>query len=298
MPEHGLDWLSRKELMSYEEMLRICSLLVNMGIEKIRITGGEPFVRKDIMSFLSSLSKLDGLKELTITTNGVVTAPLIPELKKLGVGSVNLSLDTLDRDRFFAIARRDELPQVLLTLENLLRYNIKVKLNAVIMEGKNTQDIIPLTRLTRELPVSVRFIEEMPFNGEGHQYSGISWNDQRILATILEEYPDLQKLSDPPFSTSRNYQIPGHKGNIGIIAAYSRSFCGTCNRIRITPQGQLKTCLYDNGIVNVKDKLREGYTDDEISRVLLQAFNKKAKDGWEAERNNSDIFQSMAEIGG
>jgi cyclic pyranopterin phosphate synthase len=219
-------------------------------------------------------------------------------LKKLGVGSVNLSLDTLDRDRFFAIARRDELPQVLLTLENLLRYNIKVKLNAVIMEGKNTQDIIPLTRLTRELPVSVRFIEEMPFNGEGHQYSGISWNDQRILATILEEYPDLQKLSDPPFSTSRNYQIPGHKGNIGIIAAYSRSFCGTCNRIRITPQGQLKTCLYDNGIVNVKDKLREGYTDDEISRVLLQAFNKKAKDGWEAERNNSDIFQSMAEIGG
>jgi cyclic pyranopterin phosphate synthase len=152
--------------------------------------------------------------------------------------------------------------------------------------------------LTRELPVSVRFIEEMPFNGEGHQYSGISWNDQRILATILEEYPDLQKLSDPPFSTSRNYQIPGHKGNIGIIAAYSRSFCGTCNRIRITPQGQLKTCLYDNGIVNVKDKLREGYTDDEISRVLLQAFNKKAKDGWEAERNNSDIFQSMAEIGG
>src|SRR4051812_2172253 len=125
MPENGIDWLERKELMSYEEMLRICTLLVKMGIEKIRITGGEPFVRKGIMSFLADLSKL-GLKQLTVTTNGVLTAPLVPELKKLGINSVNLSMDTIDRNRFFAITRRDELPQVLETMEQLLRHDMEV----------------------------------------------------------------------------------------------------------------------------------------------------------------------------
>ena len=121
MPEEGIDWLSRSELMTYEEMLRICSLLVKMGVEKIRITGGEPFVRKDIMKLLASLSLIQGLQQITVTTNGVLTAPLVPELKKIGIHSVNLSLDTLDRNRFFSITRRDELPKVLETLEQLLR---------------------------------------------------------------------------------------------------------------------------------------------------------------------------------
>ena len=168
MPEDGLNWLSRKELMTYEEMLRACSLLVNMGIEKIRITGGEPFVRKDIMQFLTGVSKLPGVKELSLTTNGVLTAPYVPELKRIGVRSVNLSLDTLDAGRFFSITRRDEFRNVMETLDELLRYNIRVKINAVVMDGKNTQDIIPLVELTKDLPVSVRFIEEMPFNGDGH----------------------------------------------------------------------------------------------------------------------------------
>src|SRR6202012_3579658 len=168
MPEEGLNWLSRKELMSYHEMLGICSLLVGMGIDKIRITGGEPFVRKDIMPFLSELSRIDGLNELTITTNGVLTAPYVGELKRIGVKSVNLSLDTLDAARFFAITARDEFAKVMNTLDELLKHNIDVKINAVVMDGKNTEDIIPLVQMTRDLPVSVRFIEEMPFNGDGH----------------------------------------------------------------------------------------------------------------------------------
>src|ERR1043165_1659703 len=137
MPEEGIDWLSRSELMSYEELMRMCTLLVRNGISKIRITGGEPFVRKDIMSFIGGLSRLEGLNELTLTTNGVLTAPLVPELKKLGIRSVNLSMDTLDRNRFFAITRRDELPAVLHTLDQLLLHQVQVKLNAVVMEGKN-----------------------------------------------------------------------------------------------------------------------------------------------------------------
>jgi cyclic pyranopterin phosphate synthase len=301
MPEEGLNWLTRSELLTYEEMLSVCSLLVKMGIEKIRITGGEPFVRKDIMQLLRALSELQGLNELTITTNGVLTAPFIPELKKIGVRSVNLSLDTLDANRFFAITKRDEFASVMETFEQLLKHDIEVKINAVVMDGKNTQDIIPLVELTRDLPVSVRFIEEMPFNGDGHIYTGLQWDYIRILDEIKQKYPDISKLTDSPYSTSYNYQIPGHKGNVGVIAAYSRTFCGTCNRIRITPDGELKTCLYDTGVLNIKDLIRKGLTDSDLENELLNVFSHRSKDGWEAEKNRSKnlpAHESMATIGG
>ena len=301
MPEEGLNWLSRNELMSYEEMLRACTLLVKMGIQKIRITGGEPFVRKDIMKLLSALSVLSGLNELTITTNGILTAPLVPELKKIGIKSVNLSLDTLDANRFFAIAKRDEFGKVMETLEQLLKHDIEVKINAVVMDGKNTQDINPLVELTKELPVSVRFIEEMPFNGDGHVYQGLQWDYVRILSEIEQQYPTIKKLDDPAYSTSYNYQIPGHAGSIGIIAAYSRTFCGTCNRIRITPVGELKTCLYDGGVLNIKDLMRSGIDESDLQDKLIDAFGHRPKDGWEAEKNrnvNDPAHESMATIGG
>ncbi|GAB3536475.1 GTP 3',8-cyclase MoaA [Pontibacter brevis] len=301
MPEEGLDWLARKELMTYEEMLHICSVLVKMGIEKIRITGGEPFVRKEFMPFLTKLSQLQGLQELTITTNGVLTAPYVPELKKLGIKSVNLSLDTLDRNRFFAITRRDELPRVMETMEALLHHGIEVKLNAVVMEGKNTDDILPLVELTKDMPVSVRFIEEMPFNGEGNHYTSLTWDHVQILNSIKQQYPNIQKVPDAPFSTSYNYQIPGHKGNVGVIAAYTRSFCGTCNRIRLTPLGVLKTCLYGDGVMNVKDLMRAGAGETELRAALVDAIGKKEMNGWEAEKNSaerSSLNASMATIGG
>jgi cyclic pyranopterin phosphate synthase len=287
--------------MTYEEMLQACSLLVKMGIEKIRITGGEPFVRKDIMKLLTALAALDGLKELSITTNGVLTAPHVGELKRIGVRSVNLSLDTLDANRFFAITRRDEFANVMETMEELLKHDMEVKINTVVMTGKNTQDIIPLAELTRELPVSVRFIEEMPFNGDGHSYSGIVWDYVRILDEIRQTFPDIQKVPDPLYSTSYNYHIPGHKGSIGIIAAYSRTFCGTCNRIRITPQGTLKNCLYDDGVLNIKDLMRSGVNTIELEETLRAAFNRREKDGWQAERKrmeNPNFHESMATIGG
>ncbi|MDB5061263.1 MAG: cyclic pyranopterin phosphate synthase MoaA [Mucilaginibacter sp.] len=301
MPEEGLDWLSRKELMTYEEMLQACSLLVKMGVEKIRITGGEPFVRKDIMKLLTALSALDGLKELSITTNGVLTAPHVAELKRIGVRSINLSLDTLDANRFFAITRRDEFAKVMETMQQLLKHDMEVKINTVVMAGKNTQDIIPLVELTKELPVSVRFIEEMPFNGDGHSYSGIEWDYVRILDEIRQAFPDIQKVPDPLYSTSYNYHIPNHKGSIGIIAAYSRTFCGTCNRIRITPQGTLKNCLYDDGVLNIKDLMRSGVNTIELEETLRAAFNNREKDGWQAERKrmeNPNFHESMATIGG
>ena len=301
MPEEGLDWLSRTELMSYEEMLRMCQLMVQMGIEKIRITGGEPFVRKDIMQLLSRIADIDGLKDITITTNGVLTAPHISDLKALGAKSINLSLDTLDAGRFFAITRRDEFAAVMNTLDELLKHDFEVKINAVVMDGKNTQDIAPMVALTKDLPVSVRFIEEMPFNGESHNYTGLKWDYLRILDEIKAHHPTIKKLDDEAYSTSYNYQISGHKGTIGIIAAYSRTFCGTCNRIRVTPQGALKNCLYDDGVLNIKDLMRTGASDEQIKQELLKAFNHRPLDGWEAERlrrEQAGIHESMATIGG
>src|SRR5476651_1620827 len=168
MPEEGIDWLSRAELLSYEEMLRVCHLLVDMGIDKIRITGGEPFVRKDMMQMLRAMAGIGGLSQISITTNGVLTAPYIPELKRLGINSINLSLDTLDAGRFFSITRRDEFAAVMNTLDELLKHDMEVKINAVVMDGRNTDDILPLVNLSKDLPVSVRFIEEMPFNGDSH----------------------------------------------------------------------------------------------------------------------------------
>jgi len=301
MPEDGLNWLSRKELMSYEEMLRTCTILVNMGIQKIRITGGEPFVRKDIMKLLTSISELNGLEELTMTTNGVLTAPYAAQLKSIGVKSVNLSLDSLDAGRFFTITRRDEFSAVMDTFYELLNHDIEVKINAVVMDGKNTQDIIPLVELTKHLPVSVRFIEEMPFNGDGEIHKSIlSWDHIRILEEIKNTYPQIKKIDDPAYSTAYNYRILDHIGSIGIIAAYSRTFCGSCNRIRITPQGTLKNCLYDDGVLNIKDLIRSGKNDDTIKDYLLNAFNNRVKDGWEAERlvEKTGLHESMAAIGG
>lgn len=301
MPEEGLQWLERKGLLSYEEMLRLCRILVREGVRKIRVTGGEPFVRKDIMSLLWGLARMEGLEELTLTTNGVLTAPMVPELAKMGIRSVNLSLDTLDRNRFFAITRRDNFDAVMETMHLLLKYGIAVKLNAVVMEGKNTDDILPLAALTQRLPVSVRYIEEMPFNGTGAHYNQLYWDHVRILEQLKGQYPLMEKIPDGAYSTSYNYQVPGHLGTIGIIAAYTRSFCGTCNRIRMTPEGVLKTCLYGAGVLQVRDLLRNSNEDTDVSRAITDAIGKRAKDGWQAEKEHmagGKVHESMASIGG
>jgi len=301
MPEEGIKYMPRQDLMSYEELVKMMQVLVPMGINKVRITGGEPFLRKDMMSFLRTLSELEGLDQINITTNGTLTQGLIPELKAMGIASINLSIDTLDKERFFKITRRDAYEQVMETFYALLEHGIKTKLNAVVMDGQNIEDILPLVALSKEHPVSVRFIEEMPFNGEGNHYPVLNWNHQKILAHIKETHPDLEKLPDPPNATASHYRVPGFAGNVGIIAAYSRTFCGTCNRIRITPQGMLKTCLYDSGVFSIRDLLRAGASAEQLKDTFLDALGNRAKDGWEAEKNRGfdlPVKESMATIGG
>jgi molybdenum cofactor biosynthesis protein A len=303
MPETGIKYLPKLALLSYEEMERLLTILAQMGITKVRITGGEPFVRRDLVPFMQRVSKIVGIEQIHLTTNGVFTADYLPELKAMGIASVNLSLDTLDNQRFKEITRRDDFAKVMQTFEGLLAYNIPTKINAVIMAGKNTEDIIPLTELTRQYPVSVRFIEEMPFNGEGlrEEEPLEFWNYRRILAKLQAHYPQIYKIPDGNYSTSYNYAIPNHQGTVGIIAAFSRTFCGTCNRIRVTAQGTLKTCLYDDGVLDIKKLMRNGATDEDLAEALLYAFQHRPKDGFEAEQqraNHAPVSESMSTIGG
>jgi cyclic pyranopterin phosphate synthase len=189
---------------------------------------------------------------------------------------------------------------VLDTLDALLQHDIPVKINAVVMDGQNTGDLIPLAAMSRDMPVDVRFIEEMPFNGGDHESTRHTWDYRRILETLRTEWPELEKVPDGPFSTAMNYRVPGFLGKTGVIAAWSRTFCGTCNRIRVTPQGVLKTCLYDHGVLQVRDLMRQGLDDEALTDHLLSAFNKRHENGWEAAaaRASTPLEESMATIGG
>lgn len=293
MPEQ-MQFLQRKALLTNEEILTLMRPLAAAGIDKLRITGGEPFLRKDLLPLLASLKTF--IPEISITTNGVLTQSYIPQLKDGGIRHINLSLDTLQRDRFHAITRRDQFPAVMQTLNSLLEHDMQVKLNVVIMSGVNTDELQAFAELTKQMPLSVRFIEEMPFNGQGHAFSGNQWNYLRILDTLQEYYP-LEKLPTPPQATSINYQIPGYQGQIGVIPAYSRTFCGTCNRLRITPTGGLKTCLYGGDVLNVRDLLRSGANNALILHEIRNALRHRAENGFEAERQNQH-WDSMSVIGG
>jgi len=301
MPEEGITYAPKKELMSFAEMYRIVDLFSRNGIEKVRITGGEPFLWKDMMTFLNAISKISTLKKIALTTNGTLIHNKINQLLAVGLNTVNLSLDSVDPDRFFAITRRNDFGKVMECMQLMIDAGIHVKLNMVVMNGKNIEDIIPMLEMAKDQPISVRYIEEMPFNGTEGQGNATLWNYRQILDHIKSVYPDVQKLQDPPGSTSMNYKVPGFEGDFGIIAAYSRTFCGSCNRIRLTPKGVIKTCLYDNGVFNVKDMMRQGATDNELITALQSAINNRAKDGFEAENARKTAFpvsESMATIGG
>jgi molybdenum cofactor biosynthesis protein A len=299
MPQERIQYLPKKEILTFEEMERLVTLMANLGITKVRLTGGEPFVRNDLMKLIRTITGVPGIKDLHLTTNGILTAPHIPELKKLGIKSVNLSLDSLDKKRFFEITRRDEFDKTWETLQLFLEHEIPLKINAVVMEGKNIEDIIPLVELTRHTPVDIRFIEEMPFNGKGNEVIPLTWNHKKIIAHITEHYPELKRIPDPAFSTSYNYKVTGFAGTVGVIAAFSRTFCGTCNRIRVTARGELKTCLYGEPVLDIKALFRNGSSNEQITQKLIEAFSNRAKDGFEAEKkSHSSVFASMSTIGG
>lgn len=300
MPAEGMHFLPRKDLLTYEEMIRLTQIMSKEGITKVRLTGGEPFVRRDFPEFLKELSRIEGLEQVSLTTNGTMTRPHIPMMKEIGIHAVNLSLDSLDREQFADITRRDEFPEVMACLHDLIEAGIKTKINAVVMSAVNTDAILPMVALSEKLPIDVRFIEEMPFNG-GQQKTEKIWSHRDILTHIEQSYPHIEALPFSAGATSNNYKIQGHMGTIGIIAAYSRTFCGTCNRLRVTSNGQLKTCLYDKGVFSLRDLLRQyPYDDTAVVEAIRKAVGQRPVDGFEAEqgRNAKTSMESMSTIGG
>jgi len=298
MPAEGIAYLPEKKLLSWEEMLRIVHVLNQLGIRKVRITGGEPFVRPGLMDFLQELAKIKNL-EICLTTNGVLLENHLDSLLNLGIKNVNLSLDSLDSERFFKITRRNDFDQVYRNLMRMIEANFIVKLNAVVMHGMNETDILPLVNFTEKHPVSVRFIEEMPFNGSGLVEEKLFWDYRRILSHIKTEFPHIEEVPMAYGETSKNYHVPGFMGDVGIIAAFSRTFCGSCNRIRVTSLGQVKTCLYDDGVFDLKEYLRLGVSDEDLKNTMIKIFGERPKDGFEAENNRKGVInESMTSIGG
>jgi molybdenum cofactor biosynthesis protein A len=298
MPAEGIAYLPEKKLLSWEEMLRIVHVLNQLGIRKVRITGGEPFVRPGLMDFLQELAKIENL-EICLTTNGVLLENHLDSLLNLGIKNVNLSLDSLDSERFFKITRRNDFDQVYRNLMRMIEANFIVKLNAVVMHGMNEMDILPLVNFTEKHPVSVRFIEEMPFNGSGLVEEKLFWDYRRILSHIKTEFPHIEEVPMAYGETSKNYHVPGFMGDVGIIAAFSRTFCGSCNRIRVTSLGQVKTCLYDDGVFDLKEYLRLGVSDEDLKNTMIKIFGERPKDGFEAENNRKGVInESMTSIGG
>lgn len=280
-PESGVPFIPHDEILSLEECERLVRIFCSLGITKVRVTGGEPFSRRGCLSFLSRLRRIEGVQFLHITTNGVKTARSLDELDAIGIDGLNLSLDTLDPKRFWKITRRNYLDSVLQTLHGVLARGIPLKINSVVLADTSDGEVIKLAGLARTFPVAVRFIERMPFSGKAR--SGKLENDDLVLR-LKKIFPQLAECEAAPPSTARLFSLPGYEGKIGVIQGYSRHFCHTCNKVRITPPGMLKTCLYDNGVLDLKLLLRRGASDEEITEAVAACIGNRFADGHEAEQ--------------
>ena len=297
MPEEGVAFSTLKELLSWEQMFLLATTFIELGIKKIRITGGEPFVRKGLMDFLHRLATVDGLEEISITTNATLIGEHIDALKKLNILNINVSMDSLDKARFNAITRRNYFDVVLNNVHQLLQNGFNVKINCVVMGGQNTEDIIPFINFANDYNVDIRFLEEMPFNGHSKGFNGLEWDYIKIMGHIQSQFPEIQRMQSAPSSTSENYTIQNRKGSFGIIPSFSRTFCGTCNRVRVSATGELQTCLYTNESVSFKKILSEIPDISLIKPFIYAAIQSRFKDGFEAEEKTA-FKKSMSLIGG
>ncbi len=299
MPPQGVDIVDKKELLTYKEMYRIIRVLSELGVNKVRLTGGEPFVRRDFVNFLESLSFNDRLEEINITTNGALISNHIEKLEELKINAINLSIDSLQKEKFAKITRRDVFDSVYDTFEKLEKSNLKLKLNVVVQPGANTDEIIDFVELSKNKDIAIRFIEEMPFNGKGQRHMEEVWNYNKIMAHIRSHYSNIEPIISKKSSTSINYRIPNYEGTFGVIPAFTRTICSDCNRIRITAIGLFKNCLFDGGVFNVRDFIRNGASDDELKTMFINTVHHKPENGFiaEAARDN-DVSESMSTIGG
>lgn len=302
MPEEEMQWKRRDEILSFEEIVRVARVAVGMGIEKIRVTGGEPLVRSDIERLLGELRAIPGLKSLALTTNALLLARKLPAIRPF-VDSLNISLDTFKRDRFIELTRRDALADVLEGIEAAIDAGYRnTKVNAVVMRGVNDDELLDFTRYTAQRPLAVRFIEFMPFAGNG-------WNEGHclpmsdILSTIEREFI-LERIPDGPSPISRDYHVTDratgsrHQGTVGVIASMSQPFCDSCSRLRLTAEGKVMPCLHSPLEFDLQQVLRSGAGDEAIAGVFLQAVGAKPKEHLPADELLAQAGRVMIQIGG
>ena len=299
MPADGLPWLERSEVLSFEEIERVVRLMVRMGIEDVRLTGGEPLVRREFPRLVSMLSPIAGLKDLSLTTNGYLLERDAAALVEAGINRVNVSIDSLQRDRFFQITRRDSLPQVLRGLEALAEHPEvhPIKVNAVAMRGFTEEEAIPFAEFARSTAFQVRFIEFMPLDGD-HKWTPDSVLTGEELRQIIHAVYPIEELPREPSATARVFRFVDGRGEIGFINPVSEPFCADCNRVRITAEGKLRTCLFSLHETDLRGPLRADLDDDQLEQVVRDAVWRKELKHHVGERGFRQPPRTMSAIGG
>jgi GTP 3',8-cyclase len=299
MPAEGLPWLDRAEILRFEEIERLVALLVSMGVHDVRLTGGEPLVRRDFPTLAGMLSALAGLDDLSVTTNGYLLERDAAALVAAGIDRFNVSIDSLQRDRFFEMTRRDALPQVLRGLEVLAGFPEAhpIKVNAVAMRGFTEDEVLPFARFAREHPYDVRFIEFMPLDADHAWTPDAVLTGEEIRAAINAVYP-LEPEPREPSATARVYRFADGQGRIGFINPVSEPFCDDCDRIRLTADGKLRTCLFSLHETDLRDPLRAGATDDDLEAIVRAAVWRKELKHRVNEPGFIQPARTMSAIGG
>jgi GTP 3',8-cyclase len=299
MPAEGLPWLERDEVLTFEEIARLVSLFASLGIRALRLTGGEPLVRREFPKLAAMLGAIDGIDDLSVTTNGFLLERDAERLVAAGINRFNVSVDSLQRDRFYQLTRRDALDQVLRGLEKLSTFPEAhpIKINAVAMRGFTEQEVLPFAELARQTPYQVRFIEFMPLDADHAWTPDQVLTGKEIRAAIEEVYP-LQPLEREPSATARVYRFADGQGRIGFINPVSEPFCADCNRIRLTADGRLRTCLFSLNETDLRAPLREGASYEELEQIIRGAVWRKELKHHVGERGFIQPARSMSAIGG
>lgn len=301
MPEQGVALTQKSDLMTYEEILQLANIFVDMGVRKIRLTGGEPLVRKEVDFIIKALGQLP--IELAMTTNGVLVDRHLPAFRQAGLRKINISLDSLQAKRFEYITKRNTFDKVWNNMHLLIDEGFDVKLNVVLMKSENLDEIQDFIALTEQLQIQVQFIEFMPFDGNAWDWSkGVSKNEILGFAGAYFGNDNVKKIADKPNDTASNYKIDGFEGSFSIISTVSNPFCDSCNRLRLTANGRLKNCLFSGGETDLLSALRKG---EDVRSLILQNVQTKAKErgGWEhfedlSHPDNHYQNRSMILIGG
>jgi cyclic pyranopterin phosphate synthase len=299
MPAEGLPWLERAEILRFEEITRLVSLFTSMGVGEVRLTGGEPLVRREFPKLVAMLRELPDLHELSVTTNGFMLGRDAEALVRAGVDRFNVSVDSLQRDRFYELTRRDALEQVLAGLERLGSFPEAhpIKINAVAIRGFTEEEVLPFARFARETPYEVRFIEFMPLDADRTWTPSQVLSGDEIRSAIHAVYP-LEPEPREPNATARVYRFADGHGRIGFINPVSEPFCADCNRVRLTADGRLRTCLFSLNETDLREPMRSGASDLELEAIIRDAVWRKELKHHVGEAGFIQPARSMSAIGG